>query len=321
MKHSFFAALVCAFALTLAGCNSSNNGPEVNMKHIAGIWGYAPDQGYVPQYNFYIEVLEDGSFRELFPYAGDNYITYYACYTGQVTLKNNQLTFWSRTYRNYFYYKDIMRIANIDEQTSSSDMELSTISDTKLSLANGYAFYRLDQYPDEWKQEFFEEEKAVSQSALIGTWNLRNYFVQKDGQFTWWSYDDPANQGIRFMAGDLLEGRFIPNAVWEMLHEQGKVAEDEYINITYSHCSWTLEDNIVVITCNDYRTYDPETQTYSDFIPFEPALKIELEVLSLTDSFLVLYSAHWDRHYVFASSVTTITAPRKADNCQPTSSL
>ena len=314
MKKLFI--LVCA-AFTMLAC--SNNEPEANMQQLVGIWGIAPDQGYVHEHTSYIEIREDGSFCELHTNTGDN-TTYYECYAGRMTNQGNKLTFQYRTYRNYFYFNDVLRIANIEEYTPKNEVQLTTITSDKLVLNTGYALYRVDQHPDIWKQEFFEEEKAVDQSALIGPWDLRNYFVQKDGGFTWHVYDDPADQGVQFMVGNLLKGRFIPNAVWDLLHEQGKVAEGEYINITYSHCSWTFEDNIVVITCNDYRTYDPETQTYSDFIPFDPALKIELEVVSLTDSFLVLYSAHWDRNYVFAPSATATAAPRKADNCKLTSS-
>lgn len=311
MKSKFSFLLFAFFAFILCACENSNKSLDVNMQQLVGVWGFYNDQGYVLQHDRFYEIKEDGTFNILHIHTEDNNITFYSCYAGNVSIKNDVLSLRFKTFRDYIFISNIIRIAGINFLTSQSDLQITAFSEQKVSFSNGAALYKLEQKPEEWKPEFFEEEKAINYASLYGKWDVLNYLQQTADGATCFSYNSPDRQGIVLLPeNQVVNCYFLVNTVYEMLIERGKITSEDDISVAHKDCQWSLEDDMFILSCSTYSLYYSDTQETSDPITLDAPIKIELEVISFTDSFLILYSAHWDRYYIFTPGSFANNAPQ-----------
>ena len=101
MKSKFSFLLFAFFAFILCACENSNKSLDVNMQQLVGVWGFYNDQGYVLQHDRFYEIKEDGTFNILHIHTEDNNITFYSCYAGNVSIKNDVLSLRFKTFRDY----------------------------------------------------------------------------------------------------------------------------------------------------------------------------------------------------------------------------
>lgn len=315
MKNLVFSFMFLLATLGFASCQT-NEPVNGNLdSRLVGLWAFAFEEGEKTTSFQYVEIHQDGTFEMLTPYTDD--VTYYECYFGQCTVRNGSLTFWAKENRTYFYYKNVLRIASIRKDLYLEQLWTVTgISEDKILVHGRKAcsMNRLTEKPSIWAPEFFEQERELTNLALVEQWDLLNKTNLGETEFTWFAYNTPQYYGMQLTEDHHVNYAFFWST-WVLDHvfPSGSLPQGKGLRTKTANCTWALRSHVLDLQCSSYDivSYDADgNETDSqEVIPAQPIEEL-FEIILFTDHFMVLYSPTDDTHYVFTPSNNPLSAPQ-----------
>lgn len=313
MKTKFFLLLIAMMAMTFVACDKKDQPQDptenrIDETKLVGLWGVTKQESDDPAFLWYCFLTEDGKAGQFAPMSGD--VQYYECYFGSYTVQDSTVALHYNPHTIYFNYNAKPCIAYMDKKHWGSSWELLSVSANKLHIRINksiYYLYKLDKKPEGWQDVFFEEEKPVSQDALIGQWDHKDFFIiNNDGSFSWWAYDYPEMAGMALQADGKFQSVYFADWIVTWCRDNTQHPESWGCIWNVENMSWDLLQNttlnfyctsVDIAEMNDEGEEVPGTRyTVTPSSPITESYK----VFYLTEHFMILNTVGTNYYYVFA---------------------
>lgn len=306
--------LVALMAMSFVACDAPNQpqDPETEQEQwktsqVVGLWGFSLEDDEKPYFQWYYEFAEDGTASELLYWDGDT--RYYGCYLGSFDLTDSILTFNADKYTVYFYWNEVPRVGYFYQGHMWGDMEILSVEEDKISVIydNTMAYlHRLSEKPAGMNPEFFEPEKAASVEVLAGAWDQLDYFIiQDNGNFNWWAYDYPELNGMHLLADGTFQDLNWTDGIYYWCTAHLQLPERWGWIWSKENMSWDLSQNTNYnFYCSTFAVVEVDEEgnivegTRQDITPSDPKLAT-YQIVSLTDHYMILFSADQNIYYAF----------------------
>ena len=319
----YLMALLGGVVMALSGCN---DGTVISLRQsqVVGLWGYSTDKVAAADgvYDEYYEFHDDGTFAR---YVMQDSIRYYL--RGTYTLDDQRFYLTIKQFRTFMPEAGVYRyVLDYSDQAHWKRVQFmpTACSKSKITLIGSKVnestyLHAVKQLPTTWNKEFSAPEIAVTEDAMLAQWNQLDKFVIEGDQSSYYYYYHPEDNGITFLPdGHITRCVFWVNYVWDVYHAAGDIADDEYITVYNQDCSWSLNDDVVTLTCAKYTKYVPNSNgnpTNLQEVTLRTPLKMNFRVHVLTDYYLILLNEQNGCYHAFyRQPLPAANAPKQIDN-------
>ena len=288
--------------------------PEITE---VGLWEmYALKDGEKVSMASCIRLNEDGSAEYYTKQQG-----FFLYYKGVYAIKDSAICTEWRENRQFVLQSNIIHfVSDIKGNTAywiRDTFDIVSMSETEHEINYWGAplyFVKTTSLPDYWEDEFSEPEITLSEQNLLAKWDCNSTFKRESHQFS--TYSNPEEYGfVLGENGELYNCPFWIDFIFYKEVQSGHLMSNDHIYVYYRDCSWTLSGNRLSMKCKAYTKveYDASGNISSE-TPVTPAspVTVNFTVVTLTDHWLIIYSALTELYYVcHKSSAAPSSAPRK----------
>lgn len=311
MKKELLTLLACA-ALLFSGCKQNEPARQLATTDLVGTWGVSsiqtPFDENTQYYGVYYQFLEDGTFFHFAIMSSST--SHVRVDLGTYSISENTLLLTNKETRYFIEVQDVPRLVmdNINDEFVSQ-YTFTSVSEKlmeEIYQENILYWHRVSSVPKQiWPEEFSYLPLDIETSSLIKQWDMISYFTFSSGETQWGYTYYPKQSGICLLSMGLMTNcYFWVDWVGSLASISGAISQDDYVSVYDRDCSWSLNGNVITMTCSQYTAYkltqsglrtDERTIT-----PTEP-ITADFTVISLTNGYLVLYSAMTGIYYAFVS--------------------
>ena len=288
---------------------------------IAGLWSAVQEGAYEEtEYGLYFRLNADATFESyeirsngVFYYEKGAFtitrktVAFNKKESGRMFLKTNGKDYYVGDFRNEKWKSDFLQIV------------LSSVSNDRIQLETGSGvgvhLQKITALPSEWNSEYSEPEMTPTESLLVAQWDLTSKFQISGVNSQHSNARSPEEQGIVLQPdGAIGFGVFLANEVWTDQNQAGKVGDEEYVTIYMRDVRWTLAEGKLSLYCTGYDAYeldDSGEKTNSRYVTLTTPLRLDYQIVTFTQHWLVLYRPTGDMYFAFHRSANPYTAPRK----------